>query len=276
MTKTNDDQPYVEGATVMAGAGTGNDRVYVGENDFGAAAGHTATIDLSLDAATAPPPAGFGTHSIETRPTQRPGRAADPARPSTSTAPSTASTWAGASATTQDIVVVRDDNWGSGRDAVHRADRPGRLARRPARRDRRLALSRSRALLGTQRVGGQCAIAVDPRNSSIVYIAWADGTAGANQTIHVRRSTDRGVTWSASDIRTIANATNPGLAINQHGRVGFLYQQLHNPGGGNRWNTRFESWDDDLGSPTNVSLADVPGRQRLATAARTRSATTRA
>ena len=74
----------------------------------------------------------------------------------------------------------------------------------------------------------------------------------------MRHSTDRGVTWDTTDIRTIATATNPCLAINQHGTVGFMYQQLHNPGSGNRWNTRFESWDPSLGTPTNVSLADVP------------------
>ncbi len=96
------------------------------------------------------------------------------------------------------------------------------------------------ALLGTQRVGAQCAIAVDPRDSSTVYIAWADGTTGANQTIHVRSSTNRGAagSWSG-DLTTVASATNPGLAINRHGAVGFLFQRLHSSGGLNRWETHF-------------------------------------
>lgn len=256
LTKTNDDQPYVEGATVMAGSGTGSDRVYVGENDFSpATAGHTATIDLSLDAATAPAPAGFGTHSIETRTTS--GQDGPPIRPAAhldGTIYGVYMAWR--SATTMDIVVVRDDAWAAGASPFTSLVDPG-----DALAGRRVATGVSRcpfaSLLGTQRVGGQCAIAVDPRNSSIVYIAWADGTTGANQAVHVRRSTDRGVTWSA-DIRTIATATNPGLAINQMGTVGFLYQQLHNPGSGNKWNTRFESWDAGVGSATNASLADVP------------------
>jgi hypothetical protein len=254
VTKTNDDQPYVEGAVVMAGSGTGSDRVYVGENDF-ASAVHTATIDLSLDAATAPAPAGFGSHVIETRATS--GQDGPPIRPAVhldGTVYGVYMAWR--SATTMDIVVVRDDNWGSGGSPFTALTDSDTLA------GRRVMIGVSRTalgnLLGTQRVGGQCAIAVDPRNSSIVYIAWADGTTGANQTVHVRHSTDRGVTWDAADIRTIATATNPGLAINQHGTVAFLYQQLHNPGSGNRWNTRFESWDASLGSSTNVSLADVP------------------
>lgn len=255
VTKNNDDQPYVEGAVVMAGAGTGTDRVYVGENDFNAAAGHTATIDLSLDAATAPAPAGFGTHSIETRATSsQDGPPIRPAAHLDGTIYGVYMAWR--SATTMDIVVVRDDVWGSAATPFAALLDPGDMVA-----GRRVATGVSRcafaSTLGTQRVGGQCAIAVDPRSSSIVYIAWADGTTGANQALHVRRSTDRGGTWSA-DIRNIATATNPCLAINQHGTVGFLYQQLHDPGGGNRWNTRFESWDANLGSATNVSLADVP------------------
>src|SRR5262249_28620981 len=59
-----------EGGTVMGGTGSGSDRVYVGENDFNAPSGHTATVDFSLDAATAPPPANFVTSDpIETRAT---------------------------------------------------------------------------------------------------------------------------------------------------------------------------------------------------------------
>src|SRR5712692_6357506 len=39
------DQPWVQGATVMGGAGRGADRVYVSNNDFTAAFGRTANID---------------------------------------------------------------------------------------------------------------------------------------------------------------------------------------------------------------------------------------
>jgi hypothetical protein len=253
VTKTNDDQPYVEGAVVMAGSGTGADRVYVGENDF-APGSKTATVDLSLDAATAPAPAGFGSNVIEVRTTS--GQDGPPIRPAVHLDGTVYAVFMGwRSATTTDVVVVRDDNWGSGGTPFTSLKQAGVAGQRVATATSRVALG---TLLGTQRVGGQCAIAVDPRDSSVVYVAWADGTTGANQTIHVKHSTDRGVTWDAADIRTIAGATNPALAINQFGVVGFLYQQLHDPGSGNRWNTRFESWNASLGSPTNVSLADVP------------------
>jgi len=255
--KTNDDQPYVEGGTVLAGPGTGSDRVYVGENDFAAPSGRTATVDFSLDAATAPPPANFVTaNPIETRGTV--GQDGPPTRPAVHLDGTVYALYMGwRSGTTTDVVVVRDDNWASGA-APFTALVDGGDGLAGVRVVTGVARTPLGNLLGTQRVGGQCAIAVDPRNSSVVYIAWADGTTGANQTIHVRRSTDRGVTWSAADLATVATATNPALAINSHGAVGFLYQQLHNPGTGDRWQTHFQYTSDGFGSVTDLILADLP------------------
>jgi hypothetical protein len=72
-----------------------------------------------------------------------------------------------------------------------------------------------------------------------VYIAWGDQpSATTNQTLHVRRSTDRGVSWSG-DLLTVANAVSPALAINSHHRVGFLYQQITGTGANQRWETHF-------------------------------------
>jgi len=265
--KTNNDQPYVEGAVVMAGSGTGSDRVYVGDNDFGAAMGHTATIDLSLDAANAPPPAGFGLpHSIETRATS--GQDGPPIRPAVHLDGTVYGLYLGwRSSTTMDVAVVRDDNWAAGGSPFTSLTDPsdglaGRFVITAVAKP-----STFGGLLGTQRVGSQNAIAVDPRNSSIVYVAWADGASAAAQTLHVRRSTDRGVTWSASDIRTIPTATNPALAVNRQGTVAFLFQQLHNPGGGNKWQTRIQTWDANLGSATDTTLADVPDANGSYTAA---------
>ena len=50
-----------------------------------------------------------------------------------------------------------------------------------------------------------------------VYLAWCDGavTAASPFTLHLRQS-DGGATWTA-DLRTIANVTNPGLAVNVQG-----------------------------------------------------------
>ncbi len=260
VTKTNDDQPYVEGATVMGGTGTGQDRVYVGENDFGAASGHTATIDLSLDAATAPAPAGFATHSIETRATV--GQDGPPIRPAVhldGTVYGVYQAWR--TSTTMDVVVVRDDNWGSSAIPFTALAEPAAPPPLDGKAGARVAIGISRtplgSLMGTQRVGGQLAIAVDPRDSDIVYIAWADGASSASQTVRVRRSLNRGVSWSG-DLIAVGTATNPGLAINQQGVVGFLYQQLHNPGTGNQWQTHFQSSSDGFAHANDLVLADVP------------------
>src|SRR5207237_8455290 len=67
--------------------------------------------------------------------------------------------------------------------------------------------------LGQERIGSTLAIAVDVLHSDNVYLAWADrvGT-GDIYTVHVRRSTDRGATWSG-DVRTMTNATDASLAV---------------------------------------------------------------
>jgi hypothetical protein len=121
----------------------------------------------------------------------------------------------------------------------------------------------SHANFGQERLASSnLSIAVDPTNSSRVYIAWADypTSTSTTYTLHVRRSDDRGVNWSA-DLLTIANATNPALAVNSVGKVAFLYQ-LNTPAGvalaNQRWQTHVRrstdlgvNWDD-------VTLADTP------------------
>src|SRR5215217_2707471 len=62
--RRNVDQPWVEVVTQW-----GTDRVYVGNNDFSQrTTGHTASVDISLDAASVPAPGGFtSTARLETR-----------------------------------------------------------------------------------------------------------------------------------------------------------------------------------------------------------------
>src|SRR4029078_9432537 len=65
------------------------------------------------------------------------------------------------------------------------------------------------ASLGQDRLGGDLAIAIDPRNADNVYLVW--GEVLANQPVlHVTRSTNGGQQWSAN-LYTIVNAKNPGL-----------------------------------------------------------------
>src|SRR5260370_5465843 len=60
------DQPYIAAATFAAGSGKKKDRVYVGNNDFNADTGRTATIDQTLNGADTKP--GFTPNTTETRP----------------------------------------------------------------------------------------------------------------------------------------------------------------------------------------------------------------
>ena len=66
--RASEDQPWVVAGSVVVG-GSSKDRVYVGNNDFNQPSGHTATVDLSLDARTAAAPAGFSPKSVEKRAT---------------------------------------------------------------------------------------------------------------------------------------------------------------------------------------------------------------
>src|SRR4029077_13886262 len=80
--------------------------------------------------------------------------------------------------------------------------------------------------LGQERIGSTLSLAVDPNNSSTVYVGWADhGSKGDIYSLHVRRSTDRGSTWSAKDLpnTTIRNATNLARRVGANGVAGMLY-----------------------------------------------------
>ena len=259
--RSSEDQPYTQAATVRSGPGAGNDRVYVGNNNFSST--RTATVDLSLDAATAPPPAGFGPHPIDVRATC--GQDGPPTRPTihpSGTIYAAFYHWTTCSpAITADVVVVRDDNWGSGGTPFSALlDVPG-----DGLAGRRVAPGvplRWAADFGSQiTLSSQISIAVDPSSNQTVWLAWADGASltASNYTLHVRRSTDGGQTWSG-DLRAVVPATNPALAVSQTGRVGFLYQRFANPGtcagGGSCWETHLETSTDGV-TWNDLVLANV-------------------
>jgi hypothetical protein len=253
------DQPWVEARTTTV-SGANNDRVFVGNNDFNAAVGHTASVDLSLNAATAPAPAGFTTARIEVRSTQGQDMPAiRTAIHNDGTAYAVFYRWAGGNvpAPTCDVVVVRDDNWGSAAVPYGALVDPGDTLA-GVRVVQGVVVPAFPANLGGNRlVASNLSIAVDPNNSNNVWIAWADRPAGSTAyTLHVRSSTNRGGTWSG-DLLTVASATNPALAINSSGAVGFLYQQLVGTAPNARWETHFRrtgtgsTWSD-------LTLANTP------------------
>jgi hypothetical protein len=247
----NVDQPFVRATSVGAA-----DRVYIGMNDFDAPAGQTATVDVSQNGG-----ASYTSVRLETRgtadqdgPSVRPSIAAD------RTVYAAYFGWRNfdGNVATSDVVVVRDDSGAGGsgtfRNLVDPGDGlPGRIVAH------NVTIPWSNApTLGQERIGSTLTLAVDPNHSAVVYIAWADGVGSADiYTIHLRRSSDRGVTWSG-DLRTVGNATNASLAVSDNGTVGFLYQQVSGSGATSRWVTHLERSKDGFITTSDLVLATVP------------------
>jgi hypothetical protein len=278
------DQPYVEATTVLAGPGTGSDRVYVGQNDLGVSLyrgnGKTASLNQSLDAASVPP-AGFSSPPIfiESRTTcAQDNPSIRPAIHANGTVYAAFVLLTACDFSTNNpppsianVVVVRDDHWGAGgtpySDLMGPDSKPG-VAVVSSVADlvqTSCVGSGGPGCMGTERIGSALSIAVDPNNASNVWVAWGDGADASHFTLHVRQSADKGVTWN-SDLRTVAVATNPALAITSQGVVGFLYQKFVDPGTCSRpqgdnatscWETHLET--SSTGSPwSDRVLANVP------------------
>ena len=252
-TRGNVDQPFVRAMGVSSG-----DRIYVGVNDFNQANGHTATIDVSVDGG-----ATYRSIPIEARKTAgQDGPSVRPALASDGTVYAAFFGWRkfDGKTATSDVVVVRDDAAATGTNPFRALKDPSdKLPGRVVVKNVAIPWSNAPAL-GQERIGSTLSIAVDPNRSAIVYVSWADkGNKGDIYTLHVRRSTDRGVTWSKTDLpgATIHNATNVSLAIANNGVVGFLYQQLS----ARRWVTHLVQSHDGFTTARDVVLATVPADQ---------------
>ena len=232
------------------------DRVYVGLNDFDAPDGRTATVDVSLDGG-----ATYRSRRIETRSTL--GQNGPSIRPAVARDHTVYVAYFGwrsqtGSDVTSDVVVVRDDSGATGsapfKHLVDPSDHlPGRLVATS------VTIPWSNApTLGQERIGSTLSIAVNPLHSDTVYLAWADRVGNGDiYTVHLRRSGDRGATWTG-DLRTVTNATNASLAVAANGTVGLLYQQVTGSGDASRWVTRLERSRDGFATHQDVVLADVP------------------
>ncbi len=249
-TRSNVDQPFVRALGV-----SNSDRIYVGVNDFNQSGGHTATVDVSVDGG-----ATYKSISIEARNTMgQDGPSIRPAVAGDSTVYAAFFGWRkfdGRTATS-DVVVVRDDTGATGPNPFQALkdpsdNLPGRLVIKG------VSIPWSNApALGQERIGSTLSIAVDPNNSSTVYVGWADhGSKGDIYTLHVRRSTDRGATWSAMDLpnTTIKNATNIALAVANNGAAGLLFQQFT----GSRWITHLVQSHNGFATIQDTILASVP------------------
>ena len=245
------DQPFVR-TTDVANA----DRVYIGLNDFDAPEGRTATVDVSHNGG-----ATYTSRRIETRNTM--GQNGPSVRPAVAQDHTVYVAYFGwrsntGSDVTSDVVVVRDDSGATGATPFrHLLDPSDHLPGRLVATHVTIPWSNA-ATLGQERIGSTLSIALDALHSDNVYLAWADrvGT-GDIYTVHVRRSTDRGATWSG-DLRTLTNATDASLAVSTNGTVGLLYQQVTGSGGTSRWVTRLEQSRDGFATHQDVVLATVP------------------
>jgi hypothetical protein len=266
--RPRNDQPFAH-----AISDGGNDRVYIGNNDFQNRP-QTATVDVCLAAQVKSPTPTFNSARIEIRKTAgQDGPQVRPVAHADGTVYAAFYGWrsqtgsfpANTLVVTSDVVVVRDDGRGSGRppnspfsDLKDPSDGlAGRLVARVVRIPFRVS---GVPATGQQRLGGSLSIAVDPRTgeSRTVYLAWTDIQGSSLTVLHVRRSDDGGMTWSSADLLTVTNATNAALAINDSGTVGLLYQQLIGSGRSRRWKTQFQ-WSTDGGAAWGaVVLADTP------------------
>jgi hypothetical protein len=229
LSRDNVDQPYIQAARVRIGGTVSKtvpkDVVFNGDNDFNAASGKTATIDHTTDALAAAPV--FKTTRVDSRIPS--GVDAPSIRPTIHKGGTVYGAFlhrvsASGSNRRYDAVVVRDDNFGTGASPFTALKDPA-----DGLPGRRVALNRLIPWLmpglGQERTGSSLTIAVDPTNPKVVYLAWADRVGSSDYTLHVRVSKDSGANWSG-DCLTVTNATNPALAVNNAGKIGFLYQQL--------------------------------------------------
>jgi hypothetical protein len=241
-------------------------------------------VELSQNARINPPPSGFHTTSVEHRTTVgQDGPAVRTAVHPDGTVYVAFQRWTSAKVVVPndvfnvraDIVVLRDDSWGAGANPFSSLTDPGPpagdsgIGRRVAV-NRFLRFTMRSGPLGNERIGTDLAVAVDPTDSDKVWLAWCDrvgGETGTDWTLHVRRSTDRGQTWS-DDLRTVTDAKNPGLAVNARGLLGLMFQQLMGTPPAARWVTQLELTADGWATPAmsnvlHTALATDPPRRGL-------------
>jgi hypothetical protein len=268
------DQPYIQAASLpKAGGGGSVDVVICGDNDFNNSPG-TANLDVSGSAAGSP--AKFKSSAVDVR------TAVNGDAPSIRPAIHSDGTVYGAflsriGGTTNsnlryNVVVVRDDNRGSSTPPFASLKDSGDNKAGAIVTANRLIPFLNQSVFGQERIGSTLTIGVDPRNgqSGTVFLAWADRVGTTDYTIHLVNSTNKGQAWS-KDLLTITNATNPAVAINSNGVIGFVYQQLTGtvtPGkvtATNRWETHFRTSTDGGKTWSDMILATTPANAPAAT-----------
>ena len=254
------DQPWIEATSVIGGSDDGKDRIYVGYNGSGA---KSARVDICQDALAATP--SFQHVTLDPRsPSPNDGYEIRPSVHRDGTvyvAYKSRSSFVGNNSVCG-LVVTRDDNWGAGSSPFQDLKDPGD---HKAGRLVATGVPINEGNLGGVRLNNDYNIAVDPRNSSVVYLTWCDN-ADPQYTLRVRMSSNRGVDWTG-DLLVAPNAALATLAINERGTVGLLYQQL--VGGQMETHLRTSNdgmtWDDTLVARTATTTQFAGDYARLVT-----------
>jgi hypothetical protein len=249
ITTVTGDQPFLEATTDPV---SGKDRLYVGYNNNGV----NSTVNVFLDATAAAPATTANTLDVRFPSDMPPTRTAIH---SSGTIYCAFYSYHSASATSlRDVVIVKDLDWGGSlppfQALVDTGD--GKVGVRVATSITNPWYNSNfeDPSFGNDRYGPELAIAVDPNDVQRVYIVYATGTSAADETLHLRWSSNGGQDWSA-DVRTVPLAKNPSIAINAFGRVGFVYQQVV----GANWVTVLEvSHDGFVSSFASHILASTP------------------
>ena len=255
------DQPFIQVVQFQ-----NKDHIFIGNNDFGGPNGRTATLDLSTDGGSTYQPIRLEKRNTNpsNAPSIRPTVAKDRTVYVAFFGWRSFSGDATSGTATSDIVVVRDDSGGTSVPPFEALKDPSdNVAGRLVATGRTIPWANpwpNPGPLGQERIGSSLSIAVDPNDSKTLYIAWADRSGSDIYTLHLRRSVDRGQTWSG-DLRTLSNATNPALAIAENGTAGFLYQQVTGSGGTARWATHLEQTRDAFAHIKDTVLANTPANE---------------
>ena len=255
------DQPHVIAVTAWGGPKTGSDLVYVTSKNF-TSVQQTSTLDQS-DGTPLPSTANFKKLLLqEVKECNEDGIAVLSAPQLSGRVYAACIRWkapCGESPHKADLIVLRDDDWGVGSDPFRVLTRivTGTEVRGAVAVQDFLDLD---SVISFQRIVSRIAIAVSPKNHDHVFLMWGEGHTSLDYTLHMARSTDGGVNWTTSGLPTISRATNPALAVNIHGVIGFVYQQYHVTSPiVKTWDTHFVTSRDNLSTLSSDDvLASVP------------------
>jgi hypothetical protein len=259
----NVDQPHTISFT-----GGGQDKLYIGfNNGFGnfpcpppvAPNGRSSTLDVSQDAAIGAPAMTLDAIDVRNSNCQDGFAQVVAAHNDGTVYAAFIHDWSNPSfpGGTPRLVVVRDDHWGTGTPPFNDLQDPGDHA---AGRFVTPALTLASGSMGQNRLGASnVSIAVDPNNSDRVYVAWGDSNGASSETIHVRRSINRGQDWSG-DLLAVTGAMNPEVAINDIGIVGVLYQSVVS----GKWETHL-ALSNNLDATTFTTPGTLLARQSAST-----------